>query len=582
MLLKRISFFVLVVLCCSKASAISYPDSILFKGYADQFTFRENLVPHSVKGYSPQQAKRHLDSLQQWADSKDDVVLKYGLMISSSHISLSQGLPDTTKAEKGLLRLAQKLEENGLPELQAEAQQRLAMYYWERRKFAQAFEHHINAYNIYSKMSVKEFPAKPQFLLDFGGRYYHFADYGNAIAYVLEGYRANPGMKEGYIFTMLNTLGLCYLYADKLDSAEYYFRKIHDLAESKNDAQWPGIISGNLGGLYFKLHRYDEALKWFRKEISSSDGRASMNVANSYAIMTEIFIDRGQKDTALHYANMAYGILKGKENYTKRYDINRMIYLSLAKAHFANGNMAQAYKFLDSSMVAKDSVDKKRNAHVLAGIRHKIGANERLKEQEQFERDAGNYKTIRNILIITIILLVIIGVLLYNRQKLKHSFSQKQLEEEKKYIESELEVATKQLGSLVTSISEKNDLIEKFTSELDRLREHLSDEKLFKADEALMHLQKATIITDDEWDHFLQMFDKVNAGFITRLNKKLKGLSPIESKFIILSKLKLSTKEVASALGISPESVRLNRKRLYSKLGLEEGEHSLQTLLDSI
>jgi tetratricopeptide (TPR) repeat protein len=393
---------------------------------------------------------------------------------------------------------------------------------------------------------------------------------------------AKPDVQDGYVFTMLNTLSLCYLNSDKLDSAEYYLKKVYALAAKKDDTLWKGIISGNMGMLCFKYKKYDEALRWFQQEIESFKGKPSMNVANTYAIQAEIYIAKNEKEKALQLALAAYDILRQMGDYKTRYDANGIIYSGLSKAHAAIGDMDKAYRFLDSATVAREIVGKKQNAHILAGITYKISANERLVEQQQYDRNVRNNAILKYILIGALVLLVIITILLINRQKLKYSFSQKQLEAEKQHIESELDIATQQLNTLVGSISDKNELIERFTKELDQLREHLSDERLNKADEALTHLQKATIITDEEWAQFAQTFDKVHKGFLKRLNDKVRGLSPIETKFMMLSKMKLSTNEVAAALGISQESVRLNRKRLYTKLNLTEGEQSLQTLIDSI
>jgi tetratricopeptide (TPR) repeat protein len=574
--------FILLFLCSLKAGAVSVPDSVMFKSYAGQYHYRHRLLAEIAGETTLEQKIAALDEMIAYSEEKDDVQLAYGLKISRAGVIIQSGHKDEQKVEAQLLSIISQLEKNKMPELKAEAQYWLSEFYWRKKRYPEALEYSTYAYKTYNKWDVKRFPPKPIILREFGGQYFFFEDYATATYYNKAAYEADTTVKTDYIFTLLNTLALCYLRRDKLDSANFYMKKGYELAVKQNDKVWVAIISGNLGALNNKMGRYEEALYWFDNEVKNFGDRRSMNVANTYAGLAEIYIARKEKEKALKYANMAYEILQTHEDYPRKHNMTGAIYMGLAKAHAANGNMDLAYRFLDSARIAKDSVVKEKNANILAGASHKVVANERLAEQEKFEREAKNYRALRNILIAGIILVVIIAILLYNRQRLKHTFTQKQLEAEKKHVESELDIATKQLDNLVGSISEKNELIERFTAELDRLREHLSDEKLFKADEALLHLQQSTVIADEEWEHFVQMFEKVNTGFLKRLDSKVRGLSPIETKFIMLSKMKLSTKEVASALGISADAVRLNRKRLYAKLGLAEGEHSLQALIDSI
>ncbi len=581
MLLKRISIFLVVILSCLQASAVSYPDSLLFKDYGEQYIYRFKFR-EATFGKDSAIAIEELSKIREWAQRKDDPLLTYGYRILTTEYYLIRTNADTGVYLKQLKDLIVELDRQNLKNLKAEAIFTLASFYWNKSKYSQAFEHDINAYKIYKDFKTEDFPGKPKFLFEFANHYYHFGDLVSAKGYFLKAYKENWYRDTSLLLSNLNSLALSYMNTGNTDSAEYYMKEGYAIASAVEGSIWTGIISGNLGHLYFILGDYDRAQPWFQNEMEAFGDKPSMNVANTLAVLTSIYIHKGEKEKALEYALQAYSILQNNENYTKRYGMCRMIYMGLARGYAANGDMDKAYKFLDSAMVAKDSVEKKVNANILAGIQHALSAQERVVEQEQFERDARNNEMLRNILIASIVLIVIIAGLLINRQRMKHAFSRKQLEAEKQYIESELETATKQMNSLVGSISEKNDLIETFTAELDRLREYLSADNLDKADATLSELQKTTIITEAEWEHFAEMFEKVNSGFLKRLNSKVRGLSPIETKFIMLSKLKLSTKEVASALGISPDSVRLNRKRLYAKLGLTEGEHSLQSLIESI
>ena len=99
--------------------------------------------------------------------------------------------------------------------------------------------------------------------------------------------------------------------------------------------------------------------------------------------------------------------------------------------------------------------------------------------------------------------------------------------------------------------------------------------------EALEQLHSTTILTDEEWEYFRQLFEKVHGGYLQRLKEKLPGLTPAETRFMALSKLKFSNKEMAATLGVSPQAMRVTWHRLRKKLELPE-ESSADELVNSL
>ena len=93
--------------------------------------------------------------------------------------------------------------------------------------------------------------------------------------------------------------------------------------------------------------------------------------------------------------------------------------------------------------------------------------------------------------------------------------------------------------------------------------------------------KKSTILTDDEWEYFRQLFEKVHAGYLQRLKEKFPGLTPAETRFMALSKLNLSSKEMAGTLGVGTDAIRQYRSRLRKKLNLTE-EDNLQELINAV
>jgi DNA-binding CsgD family transcriptional regulator len=86
---------------------------------------------------------------------------------------------------------------------------------------------------------------------------------------------------------------------------------------------------------------------------------------------------------------------------------------------------------------------------------------------------------------------------------------------------------------------------------------------------------------DKDWDGFRLHFEKVNNGFFEKIQSQYPSLSAKDLKLCALMKLNLETKEIASILDISPESVKVARHRLRKKFDLPT-DQSLHAFLRSL
>jgi len=65
------------------------------------------------------------------------------------------------------------------------------------------------------------------------------------------------------------------------------------------------------------------------------------------------------------------------------------------------------------------------------------------------------------------------------------------------------------------------------------------------------------------------------------MQEKIPDLSPSEIRFMTLARLNFSNKEMAAALGVTPQAIRVTRHRLRKKLNLPD-EQNLEELVQSI
>lgn len=186
----------------------------------------------------------------------------------------------------------------------------------------------------------------------------------------------------------------------------------------------------------------------------------------------------------------------------------------------------------------------------------------------------------RNALLACTMLIMLGSLLFINRLSIKR----KKEAAEKKLIETELINAKKRLDLFTKMLHEKNHLLEISTVEIENLKAMLKGLQTIEQDppfDLLRKLQKFTILTDEDWVEFCDVFDRVHEGFLYRLKKQIPELTPAEVRYFTLSKLQFNNKEIGNILGINASTSRNYKSRLIKKLGLEEAGE-LSALIDSI
>jgi hypothetical protein len=137
-----------------------------------------------------------------------------------------------------------------------------------------------------------------------------------------------------------------------------------------------------------------------------------------------------------------------------------------------------------------------------------------------------------------------------------------------KRTEEDLIIAQSVLQDYAGTLLKKNEYIEKYKTELEKLKSIKLKEVYEEGVERRHTLVNTSILTDEDWYKFKELFEGAYPGFFIRLKDKFPELTPAEVRLICLSRLKLDTRQMAGILGVSPESVRKSRYRLRKKLDI--------------
>ena len=117
------------------------------------------------------------------------------------------------------------------------------------------------------------------------------------------------------------------------------------------------------------------------------------------------------------------------------------------------------------------------------------------------------------------------------------------------------------------NIIEKTNLIEKLESQI-KGKEATSEQHTI-----ISELSYQTILTEDDWNKFKSLFEKIYPGFFIKLKEKFPDITLAEQRMAALTRLRLTTKQIASMLGISVDSVHKSRQRLRQRFQVSAEEN---------
>jgi len=160
----------------------------------------------------------------------------------------------------------------------------------------------------------------------------------------------------------------------------------------------------------------------------------------------------------------------------------------------------------------------------------------------------------------------------YNAQQIMLESELRMTTETNLKLEKEIEAKEKEQKKVALSIIRKNEILTKLKAEIEILKSKPENTLKFSDLNTLRILILENLNIENERKSFDKYIKELNNSFFQNLEKKYPGLSNNEKKLCSLLRLKLTSKEIASILNITPKSVEVNRYRLRKKMDLKKEE----------
>jgi DNA-binding CsgD family transcriptional regulator len=378
---------------------------------------------------------------------------------------------------------------------------------------------------------------------------YSTHNYSTVIAFckdVLE-YPINDLNDDNYI-GLNNDLALAYRATAQYDSAIYYFQKVINHGKENNIGVWVGIASGNIGDVYNMMGKPEWAVPLWKMDIDTSLKYNEIeNLGLTMLVYAEYLFKKGDKTLANSYLDKASAIDFRKKP-------NRLLFYKIkAAALKESGNAAAAYEYLSKCQLLGDTVNLANAKSSYEQVKLKLDFESRTNQFNLIQEQRKAEITRRNFLILGLLITLLVAWLLFVRLKLKHKLAENQAV----IAESEVASAKEQLALFTQTLINKNAQIEQLNNQLHVIQRVKEDE-----------LINQSILTDEDWNRFRQLFEKANPGFFDRIKHRATDITAAELRLAALIKLNLDNKQMASMQGISPVSIRSNKSRLRQRLQL--------------
>lgn len=545
-------------------------------------------------------------------DVTPDTALVNALIDSSYALSYSD--PDRAIAfANRALKLA---EESDYPKGIARAHRELGYSQGVKGNFEVALEHHRTG--ISQNRQARDTVGMVSQMNDIGNLYKRQNQYEKALDYFFRAleFSEEIGMDRA-IGSIVSNIGLSYFELDEVDKAEEFYHKALEINERLDDRHGMSINYNNLGLLHGDLGEYERALEYHLSalEIRQELGY-TIRIANSLNNIGRLYMQKERFEEALDYLNRALEVNGNRdpdltsivhENMAKVYRSSRQYdsalyhanqtlelsreygtslgmkvgYELLTDIHDELGNYEEAYAYQQKLMAVKDSILNEEKARQINELQTKYETAQKEKEIALLEKENQWEALMRNAFMVGLVLVIIIGFLVYNRQRLKINKNRTELENRRlkeQKLEQDLEFRNRQLTNHTLHLVQKNETMKELKDRISGMRKNngVGGLQLQK----LENMVDYSFNLDEDWEQFRMYFEQIHTGFFDKLNEQYPDLTPNELRLAALAKLNLSIKETATIMAITPDSVKTARYRLRKKLDMKTEENLTEFLME--
>ncbi|OJW73091.1 MULTISPECIES: tetratricopeptide repeat protein [unclassified Spirosoma] len=471
---------------------------------------------------------------------------------------------------------------------EGESLQQIGLLFYHQGNYAQAIDFLLQAQKIFLAENDANRLARNR--NELGTVYYYneqvdqaLAQFNEALSFYQQ--QRNPvGLAQtyaniGHIYEKRQSPNLAYRY-QKLAFA--HSLAVHDTSSLTK-------IYENLGSIFEDEARYDSAHYYYQKALllaqKTHDEISQLEILNN---LGDVFRKTGKYQDGLTYSRKA---LRMSQQKGELYQISAAL-RDIAKTYRLMNQPDSAYNYIERSRDLTDEIYGIENNRQITLLQTLYEVERKDSEIDQLNTQKRTDLIILMATVVVLLLIGILGAVIISRQRMKlrnqqalhqqnqeifrtqHELIQAELKNrqlEEVNLKSQLELKSKELTAHTLQIIQKNQVLEELKNDLTAI---LKDDKRDQKKLLRQLAQKIDLSfnQDKYWDDFRTIFDQVHPDFFHSLTQQFPDLTATDLRLIALLKMNINSTDIATLLGISPDSLRVARYRLRKKISLAEGE----------
>ncbi|GLU43499.1 tetratricopeptide repeat protein [Allomuricauda sp. NBRC 101325] len=362
------------------------------------------------------------------------------------------------------------------------------------------------------------------------------------------------------------------------------------LFEKLKDSFGIALTNENIGSIYEDLEEYEQAHMYFEKAYTFFEGGTTVEESNVLNNLGDIYRKTGNYAKALELTTKSLGLAEELNDLHQLESAHK----DLSKTYALIGDYEKAHSHLLLASEFNNQMITSQNSDQLNVLQTIFETNKKEAEIELLKEQGKVSKANQNVLWIALFAIAAILTILYfylgrkkeaqiklqeyKQRMLKAELEKKAIEE--KNLQREVQLKTYSLSRYSLHLSQKNKILLDLSSTLT----NIASRKNMNTSEKIKTLVKEidhNLQEENEWDEFMSFFKEIHPEFIKKLSTLSENsLSPAELRLGMLLRLNLSSKEIASILRVTPDSVRVARYRLRKKLPIDQKKELVNFMVD--
>lgn len=325
-----------------------------------------------------------------------------------------------------------------------------------------AMENELKSLNLYRELNDEEKTAA--ILNNIASIYRDKGEYEMASNYYFEALKIEEALNKNYeIAIILQNIGNIYYFQNNLEKAIDYYQKSLKIQEELGDKTGIADNFNNIGGIYYQKKSLDKAIEYYQRALKLYQELGSKKgIASSYSNIGSIYTDLKKYTEAKQYIENALNIYKELNNqdglsitygnlgnmylnsrsysqalnyFNESITIAKKIgskegmyynYFNLSETYKGLKDYKKAFEYYQQYNQLKDSVLNTENIAKINELEKKYATEKKQKEIDRLSKekeiqavllDKQNFQIIA--LLVLVVSIMLLGFLLYNRNKLK-------------------------------------------------------------------------------------------------------------------------------------------------------------------